>query len=238
MPGDCAGSAAWSAWWANYRAFVLHYAALAGELRLEAFVLAHELSTATQNCAAQWTALAAAARSVFSGKLLSVSDTLAPNAESLVWMRSLDLVGYECYMGSTAPAPASGLPWDDAPLDAMLAGEAAALAPLANFSALLGGLPVACTEGGWIAAPWASETGWGHITDLASGDVVPLNTQTRAHALAYEAFITVAEQQPWFAGAWFWMWRADPTAGGPSDASPVPFAKDSGAAIAQLWGAA
>jgi hypothetical protein len=235
-PADCTSSATWAAWWVNYRAFILHYAALAGELDLEAFVLAHELSTPSQNCAAQWVALAADTRRVFNGKLLSVSDTLTPNAESLAWLRTLDLVGYECYLGSTAAVPASRLPWDDAPLDDMIAGEAAAMAPLANFSALLGGLKIACTEGGWIAAPWASEVGWGALTDLASGDVVPLNTQTHAHALAYEAFITVAEVQPWYAGAWFWLWRADPTAGGPSDASPVPTGKESGAAIAQMWG--
>lgn len=235
VPGDCSVNTAWSAWWSEYSSMVLHYAALAGELKLEAFIIAHELSTPTQNCATQWTALIAAVREVFAGKVLVVSDTLTPNTPSLQWMRSLDLIGWECYQGQTAPVPASRLPWDDAALADMQLGVAASLQSLANFSALLGGLPIACTEGGWVAAPWASETGWGELTDLANGDVVPLNTQTHAHALAYEAFITVAEAQPWYAGAWFWLWRADPTAGGPSDASPTPWGKESGGRIAQLW---
>jgi hypothetical protein len=174
-------------------------------------------------------------RAVYSGQVLTVANTLAPSAEQLGWWRSLDAVGYELYLGSAAPVPASQAFWQDAPLAAMQAGLQAQMAQFANFSALLGGLQVFGTEGGWMAAPWAGETGWGNMFDLANSDVPLLNVNGAAHALAYEAQITVLEQQPWFGGMWFWLFRADPTAGGASDNSPVPWAKESGTAIQQLW---
>ena len=144
-------------------------------------------------------------------------------------------MGFECYLGSTAKTPADGAFWRDASLDAMLAGVQSNMPMLANFSALLGGHAIACTEVGWMAAPWASETGWGHMFDLADSNVPALNTNGAAHALAYEAFIRTLEAQPWYEGTWFWLWRTDPTAGGPSDNSPVPWAKESGLAISELW---
>ena len=237
IAGDCSGDALWMAWHEAYRAYILHYAVLAQELGMAYFILAHELQTPTQNCAAQWSALISSVRSVYDGKLLAAveGDALSAGPAQLAWMRSLDLTGFECYLGSTAPPPTSNALWEDAPLADLRAGVAAQLPQLANFSRALGGLDIMCTEVGWMAAPWASEIGWGQVTDLSSSDVVALDVNGASQALAYEAFITELEAQPWFAGAWFWLWRADPTAGGLSDNSPVPWAKQSAVAISQLW---
>jgi len=236
--GDCSGVPAWAAWHANYASFTLHYAELAAELGYDQFVIAHELSTPLVNCAAQWAALIARVRAVFSGDVLTVANTLTPGAQQLSWMATLDAVGYEMYLGSSAPTPASGAWWQDASLADMQRGVAAQMPQLANFSRLLGGKKIFATEVGWMAAPWASESGWGAPFDISNSDVPALNVNGPSHALAYEAFITTVEAQPWFGGTWFWLWRADPTAGGASDNAPTPWAKDSGTAIAQLWGAA
>ena len=175
---------------------------------------------------------------MFSGKLLVTGDPNAPPSE-MAWYRLLDEMGYECYLGSLAPVPASGLPWEDASLSSLIAGAQAAVLKLANFSAALGGLRIACTEGGWESAPWAAETGWGELNDLASQDVSALNVDVAdSQALAYEALIQVLEQQDFFAGSYFWLFRADPTAGGASDNSAVVWGKRSAVAISEMWGGA
>ena len=134
--------------------------------------------------------------------------------------------------GSLATAPEQ--PWQDARLVDLQAGALASLRGMGAFAAS-SGLRIACTEGGWLAAPWAAETGWGNQYDLADNTMHALDTWGPAQALAYTALLSQIEAQPWFVGGWWWLWRADPTAGGTSDPSPTPWAKEASAAIAALW---
>ena len=116
----------------------------------------------------------------------------------------------------------------------MKAGILKATEQVASFAASLG-LGVVCTEGGWLAAPWASEAGWGNQFDQSDYTTHFLSIWGPAQALAYEATISVVESQPWYLGSFFWFWRADPTAGGLSDPSAIPWATEATAAIAKMW---
>ena len=116
----------------------------------------------------------------------------------------------------------------------MQAGVERSLEGMAAFAAS-SGLKIACTEGGWVAAPWASESGWGGMLDLSDSTVHDLDTWGPSQALAYTAMLSVIEAKPYFAGGWWWLWRADPTSGGTSDHSPSPWAKEASAAIAAQW---
>ena len=228
-------SGEWSTWHDNYDAWILHWAALAESVGgVQAIVIAHELDRPILNCAARWAALVKDARAVYSGQVGIASGGAVFGADDATkaWVRSLSWLGYECYFGSSAPAPA--LPWEDAPLDDMKAGILKATEQVASFAASLG-LGVVCTEGGWLAAPWASEAGWGNQFDQSDYTTHFLSIWGPAQALAYEATISVVESQPWYLGSFFWFWRADPTAGGLSDPSAIPWATEATAAIAKMW---
>jgi len=236
-PSDCSASAApqWAAWHSWYRGgFMLHYASLATTIGAKGLIIAHELDRPVTNCANQWASLLAAVRGVFPGavSVAQGSGIFTAPAPTLAWIKTLDWLGVECYQGSFAAAPAQ--PWQDADLAALQAGALASLKDMAAFSAS-SGLKIACTEGGWLSAPWAAETGWGEQHDLADMSIHALDTWGPAQALAYSAFLSQIEAQPWYVGGWYWLWRADPTSGGTSDPSPTPWAKEASAAIAALW---
>jgi hypothetical protein len=236
-PAACTPAAApeWAAWHDWYASFVLHYARLAAATGMDGLVLAHELDRPVENCADRWTALVGAVRAAYGGALSVAQGSYvvfkaAP--ATLAWVKTLDYVGIECYQGSLAPAPA--VPWRDAPPADLAAGLLASLDGFAAFHNATG-MQLACTEGGWLAAPWAGEGGWGTLLDPADTTVHFLDNFGASQAAAYTALLTVIEAQPWYAGGWYWFWRADPTAGGTSDPSPVPWAKEAAEAIAAVW---
>lgn len=234
-PGSCVGVSGWEDWHFNYATMILHYAALAESSgAVDGLLIAHELELPVQNCAPQWTDLLAKVRQVFKGSV-SVADGgqifSSPN-ETLTWLKTLDWMGFECYLGSTAPH--SDLLYQDATLEDIQKGVVANTRQIKDFVSQLG-LKMVCTEGGWLSSPWASETGWGAQQDLADSTVHIIDTWGPAHALAYEAAITMLESFPWFGGSFFWLWRSDPTSGGLSDYSPTPWGKESSVAIANLW---
>jgi hypothetical protein len=233
--GSCAGISGWSEWHKNYASMMLHYASLAESSgAVDGLLIAHELELPVQNCAVEWTNLLANVRKVFKGEV-SVADggnIFSAPPETLAWLKTLDWMGFECYLGNTAPHPE--LLWQDATLEDIQKGVEANTKQIMNFVSKLG-LKMVCTEGGWMASPWGSETGWGAQQDLADSTVHIIDTWGKAHALAYTAAITVLESFPWFQGWFFWLWRADPTSGGLSDYSPTPWGKESSVAIANLW---
>ena len=234
-PDSCAASPQWAAWHASYlNDFILPYARLAQAAGAAGFVVAHELDRPVTNCAAEWATLLAAVRGAFFGavSVAQGSGIFQAAAPTQAWLRTLSWLGVECYLGSSAAAPPE--PWRDAALADMQAGVAKSLQSFAAYSAT-SGLKIACTEGGWLAAPWASEAGWGQLFDFADASVHFLDVSGPAQALAYTALLSVIEAQPWYVGGWYWLWRADPTAGGTSDPSPTPWAKEASAAIASLW---
>jgi hypothetical protein len=226
---------------------MLHYAALAQSLgtdAVEALVMAHELMTPTQHCPALWLSLLSQIRGIYQGKVLAAleGDALPQNSSTPAgsWMQHMDLLGFECYMGNTTASGGGGggrVPWEDTVSVATVkAGQLENLAKLGAWSAGFGGMKVACTEVGWISAPWAAESGWGSLLDASDGAISALDTDQRSMAVAYSAFIQAFEAQPWYVGSFFWLWRADPTAGGNSDSSPVVWGKtETLQAIRELW---
>jgi hypothetical protein len=96
---------------------------------------------------------------------------------------------------------------------------------------------IVCTEVGWPSRPWAYSGRAGiTVLDPEDGSVVEQCVSTRAQAMAYAGFLATYYAQPWFDGVLFWMWRADPTAGGGSDDGFVPTGKEAAAVVKAAWG--
>ena len=136
------------------------------------------------------------------------------------------------------PALIPPLPWQDVTLGQLAAAEAALMPPLANFSQRFQGKPIVCTEMGMPSRPWAYR-GWGN-TPMLDGEDCSVNDQcvsVAAQALTYAAWLDVYYRQPWFDGVLFWIWKADPTAGGMTSNSFSPQGKPPVLnAIKALWG--
>jgi len=236
-PDDCAPGSAWAAWHENYARATLHYAALAAAWGVDAFLLAHELAVPNLHCPALWAQLLARVRGVYAGRVSSVLYFESSAANS-PWVAGLDFLSVDCYF--TAPLPHSlvpALPWQDVTLEQLVAAEAALMPPLANFSQRFS-KPIVCTEIGMPSRPWAY-TGWGN-TRMLDGEDCSVSDQcisVAAQALAYTAWLQVYYAQPWFDGFLFWIWKADPTAGGLSSNSFSPQGKPPVLnEIKALWG--
>jgi len=236
-PDDCSPGSAWAAWHTNYARATLHYARLAATWGVDAFLLAHELAVPNLHCPLLWMDLLAAVRSVYGGAVSSVLYFESTQANA-PWVASLDFLSVDCYF--TAPIPPARiprLPWQDVALGDLLAAEAALMEPLHNFSQRFA-KPIVCTEIGMPSRPWAYR-GWGN-TPMLDGDDCSVNDQcvsVAAQALAYNAWLHTYYQQSWFDGFLFWIWKADPTAGGMTSNSFSPQGKPAVlSAIKAFWG--
>ena len=56
-------------------------------------------------------------------------------------------------------------------------------------------------------------------------------------ANAYEALLRVFAHEPWWNGVFWWLWRADATAGGTGDSDFTPHGKPAEAVLRRWYGA-
>lgn len=216
---DCSPGSQWDAWHAGYAQATLHYARLCASLGVDSLLLAHELYLPNHHCPALWASLLAQVRAVFKGSVSSViqnGDT--PTSLGGQWASDLDYLGIDCYQTiPVPPASVPAVPWQDAPLAALIAAAQSTMPAFAATSAAFGGKGIVCTELGMPSRPHAYTT-WGGVTLLDPEDcsVWDQCVSINALLLTYQWWLQVYYAQPWFEGFLFWHWRADPTAGGMS----------------------
>jgi len=224
-PDDCSAGSQWANWHAGYAEATLRYARLASQWGLDAFLLTHELAVPNLHCPELWATLLVQVREVFKGAVSAVLyfETTPENAP---WVASLDFLSVDCYFTAPlSPSDIPTLPWKDVSLEELLAAEAKLMPRLANFSQLFS-KSIVCTEIGTPSRPW-SYKGWGN-TPMLDGEDCSVNDQcvsVAAQALTYSAWLQTYYAQPWFDGFLFWLWKADPTAGGMTSNSFSPQGK-------------
>jgi hypothetical protein len=264
-PDACGAGSLWSRWWEDsYAPFILKYAQIANGTNATAFLVQHELNTAAAVCPERWLDLITRVRTVYTGLVSAafLSDILTPEVQAKPgvhdYVTQFDFLGVDCYTGpGTLPLvkygrtsyPHAALPWQDWSLSTLVAAKRKTLPAYAE-TARWAGMQIVCTEVGFAARPWSYGGGYtqgkwplrrpddGHtVLDPGDCSVISQCTATRAQALAYEAFIDAfyAAENPWFDGALFWLWRADPTAGGLSDDGFVVAGKPAAAVIEEAW---
>jgi hypothetical protein len=85
----------WSAWFASYERFILHYARLAEANGFEAFAVGTELGGTTSRTA-DWKRLIARVREVYPGKLTYCANWNG-EPEAVGFWRDLDFIGIQAY---------------------------------------------------------------------------------------------------------------------------------------------
>jgi hypothetical protein len=196
-------SVAARAWWASYRNFILAMAQVAARSGVERLSVGSEL-LALEGDRVRWVELVAQVRRVFAGKLLYSANW--DHVDGVTFWDAVDEAGMTAYfeLGSASST-------------ASVAGLVTAwqrwLPGLRTFAARVG-KPVVITEVGYPSLQGAHRAPWDE-TRKAAVDV----DEQRA---CYQAFVTVAEQERWLQGVYFWNWFGG---GGPQDGDYTPRGK-------------
>jgi hypothetical protein len=188
--------AAWQEWFAHYRLELERVARIAEEGKAEALAIGTELTATTQR--REWNDLIAAARAVYSGRLLYVAHNV-DEAEAVPFWDQLDAIAVTLY-------PPLGADDDrDGRRGAMRAvGERLdALAAQTGKSIVIGEIGLRSAENA-PAKPWES------AEERTSAPDPALQATVIADWLA-------ALDRPSIGGVLIWRWFTDPDAGGSTD---------------------
>ena len=236
---------------ASYSAIILKYARLAEESgAVDEYFISHELATCIKNAPDHyWITLLEATRKVFSGKLavaLNWGPFTSSNPEIIpAWLSKLDFLGLDCYyFNQAARTLPPSRPWELPTREQLLAGWTTTpmvgslswVEAIANYSHALGDISIVCTEVGYQSKPkpWLNPAGTSSL-DTRDCTVQSLCVSTASQALSYEVLFSALYPQKWFEGFYLWLWRSDPSAGGPSDDSFGGSGKPETLAVLDRW---
>lgn len=202
VPESWAGAVAmnseadWREWFADYRRELDRIARIAAAEKAEALALGTELAATTQR--PEWNELIAAARAIYSGRLLYVAHNIE-EAEGVPFWNALDAIGVTLY-------PPLGADDDRAGRRAMIhavADRLDALASRTGKSVVVGEIGLRSAEGA-TAKPWESAEERTSAPDPALQAAVIADWLTALH-------------RPAISGILIWRWLTDPAAGGLTD---------------------
>jgi hypothetical protein len=203
-----AGEGQWQAWFAAYRDFIGHYAALAQQNGADLLCIGTEL-VGTSAREADWRTVISTVRSKFQGPLTYAANW-GDDVTSIRWWDALDYIGVDAYYPLTGTADPTADEIARAWLDR---GYVSTLAGLAGRF----GKQVIFTEIGYGSVAGTNRAPY----DWQAGGTLDLQEQ----ASAYQAAFAVFWNKPWLAGMYWWSWDADPNTGGAGDKTYTPHNK-------------
>ncbi len=179
----------WRTWFESYRRFIVHYAGLAEELKIESLSIGNELVTASKR-ERDWRAIIAGVRRVYHGQL-----TYGANAAEVFDVRfwdALDVIGVSAYFQLTDHRSPT--------LEAMVAAWRPVESRLAELSRRTH-RSVIFTELGYRSSDDCAARPWEHHGGASNPAL---------QAAAFEAFFRAIWPQPWFGGVYIWKWESYP----------------------------
>lgn len=208
VPGQWRGTigfdteADWTAWEADYRTLILHYARLAADNHADLLSVGVELHRSVRERPAFWRALIAEVRQVYDGPVTYGANWDREVLDVAFW-DALDFIGVHAYFPLTSNLDASVAQLEQG---------------WGEHVRLLQGLcdrhdrQILFTEIGYRSIAGAAIEPWNFTVDG------PVDAQEQADA--YEALFRVFWSQDWFAGVFLWEWVTGDTSGGDDDYSP------------------
>lgn len=204
----------WENWFSTYTDFIVHYAELAEENRVEQLVIGTELAGTTHRDD-DWRGVVEQVRDVYGGSLTYAS--LDSESLAITWWDALDVIGVDAYYVLTSDPDPSKLQLERGwrpYLDAL------------NGLSERWGMPILLTEIGYTSVSGTTSKPW----DWNLPGPIDLEEQ----ALAYEVALEQTSQEPWFIGMYWWYWHPDLTVGGPDDRGYSPSCKPA-AEVLRAW---
>lgn len=177
----------WQLFERTYEAYLLQYARIAQEEKVEVFCIATEMHTMVDQRPQFWLNLIKDIRAIYDGKL-----TYAENwdcYEKVPFWNKLDFIGVDAYFPLAKGESPS--------LEELKKGWKPWLKNLKNVSNEQQ-KPILFTEIGYRSCDFSAEKPWETNYDLPDNDALQLR--------AYQAFYDQVWDQEWFAGAYLWKW--------------------------------
>lgn len=206
----------WQAWFKSYTTYITHFASLAQDQNVDAFVVGTEMVTPSAHDP-EWRAIVLAVRAQYSGPLTYAGFQ---NEFSITWWDALDMIGIDAYYPLTRSASPS--------LDQLIASWQTTATKLEALSKRWN-KPILFTEVGYQSldkiningggAPWSN----------------PLDLQEQADC--YEAVFRVFSEKPWWRGAFWWVLDTNAAQGGAYDKGWTPLGKPAEDILRQHYGA-
>ena len=226
-PGDVnmTSAADWNTWFANYSAFLLHYAELAETAHFDGLCIGTELLHATAPAHEKaWRTLIRQVRRVYHGPLTYAANWSGEYQQIRFW-DALDYVGIQAYFPLSATASPA--------LDTLLRGWQPHLRQLSAWQKKTK-KPVVFTEVGYKTTPDAAARPW----EWPQRTVLPETPDEATQARCYEALFRACWGLPWLKGMFVWKWYPGLAADGPArrHADFTPQHKPAEAVMARWYG--
>ncbi|HCX23549.1 MAG: hypothetical protein CMB80_29065 [Flammeovirgaceae bacterium] len=185
----------WQEWEKQYTEYIMAYAKLSQELRVELLCIGTELKQTILLRPTYWEKLIPEIRKVYHGKLTYASNW--DNYTQVTFWDQLDYIGVDAYF------PLSDVAHPD--LDELKISCKKLKSGLKSYS-LAQNKPMLFTEYGFRSANGAAGNHW----EITRETTVNMDIQV----MTYEAFLSTFWEEEWFAGGFLWKWHFHPEAGG------------------------
>lgn len=218
---DFSNESDWRAWFASYRAFIMHYAQFAQQNGVEEFSVGTELYATTRRTT-DWRALIRAVRKVYTGLMTYSANHSGEEVQVRFW-DDLDFIGVNVFYHLTN--------YRDPTLEQILIGWGPPVGQLTLLHENFPDKPIIFTEVGYPSLDRASIWPWNWQR------VGEIDLQEQADL--YEAlFLTWWNNPnfPWFRGLFIWRWTTDPNQGGPRSGDYTPHNKPAEQVLEQWFG--
>ena len=226
----------WSTWFANYRSFINHYAALGAANNVELFEVGTELRS-SQSSESEWRQVITEARALFPGSLTYAANwdsystySRLPQYAVQFW-DALDYVGVDAYF----PLTNSYTPTVTQIINAWTYSTASGWWGTGrNWTSelysthTLTGKNIIFTEIGYYSQDGTNTQPW---TGFSPSHAIDLQEQADCYHAAIEAF----RNETWFSGWFWWDWDTNPDAGGPTDNWYTPQNKPAQSVLDQYY---
>lgn len=186
---DLATEAQWSQWENDFSKYIINHARKADSLDVELFCIGTEYRIPARERPEFWRKLISEVRGVYGGKITYASNW--DNYENITWWNELDYIGIDAYF----PLVEGEHPT----IDQIKKGWDPVKQKLNAFSNKWN-KPILFTEYGFQSVNGAAGKHW--EVDKSSS-----NINNALQADAYEATFQAFDDEPWFAGGFFWKWH-------------------------------
>jgi hypothetical protein len=205
---DFSSESQWDAWFASYRVFIEHYAALAETYGADQFCIGTELLGTTHRTA-DWRAVVAGVRANYSGPI-TYAALHSGEEMAITWWDAVDYIGVDAYY------PLFFEPAYHPTTDELEASWQEPKAIMEELAATYD-KPVILTEIGYRSHHGCAQHPWDSLAQS------PLDMEEQANA--YEAAFQQLYSEPWLGGIYWWTWHPDRFESGRCDDGYSPHQK-------------
>jgi len=214
----CVSEPDWQAWFESYRGFMLHYAKIAQEHKVEMLCIGTELTSAATVRENTWKEVVIKpVREAYKGSLTYAANWNGEYNQIRFW-DALDYVGIDAYFPlSDKPRPT---------IDDLKKGWQEWVVDIERFQKEVN-KPIIFPEVGYCSAEGTAKTPWEEI----AGGQIDLDLQ----ANCYRAILETFWDKEWFYGVYWWKWGTDIRFGGSNNKNFTPQNKPAQKIVTQWY---